>query len=248
MTTSNDPEQIRREIEQTRASLSNDVNALADEAKPTNVAKRQVSSATESVKEGVSHLKEKIMGSDDSHDDRYGPYAASDQRDRGAEASYAAGYLQAKNNVGRAGQPSVGDRAQDARAAVGQYADDARQQLADAPGKVRRGTRGNPLAAGLVAFGLGALVGSLAPATRPERRAVAELKDRAEPMVEQAKEQAQAVAQEVKENLAEPAQQAVQNVKDSATESVENLKGEGQEKAQNLQSHAQKARDDVQDH
>lgn len=239
MTTSNDPEQIRREIEETRANLSNDVNALADEAKPGNVAKRQVASASDSVKEGVSNLKEKIMGSDDRYDDR---------RDRGAEASYAAGYLQAKSNVGRAGEPSMGDRAQDARQAMGQYAGDARQQVADAPRKVRRGTQGNPLAAGLIAFGLGALIGGLAPASRQERRAVAELKDRAEPMMEQAKEQAQNVAQEVKENLAEPAQQAVQNVKDSAADSVDNLKGQGQQHAENLQSHAQDARDDVQGH
>ena len=42
MTTSSDPEQIRAEIEQTRSSLSNDVDALADQANPRNIARRQV--------------------------------------------------------------------------------------------------------------------------------------------------------------------------------------------------------------
>lgn len=230
MTTSNDPEQIRREIENTRANLSNDVNALADEAKPANVAKRQVASATDAVKEGAQSLKEKIMGSDDGYDDRRGFAGTSGQSvgDRAQDARQA-----------------VGQAAEDARQTVGQYADEARQQISDAPHKVRRGTRGNPLAAGLIAFGLGALVGGLAPATRQERRAVAELKDRAEPMVEQAKQQAQAVAQDVKENLDGPVKEAVQNVKESATDSAQTLKAEGQDKAQGLQSHAEDARDDL---
>ncbi|GAB3622072.1 DUF3618 domain-containing protein [Mariniluteicoccus endophyticus] len=240
MTTSNDPEEIRRDIERTRASLSDDVNALADEAKPGNIAKRQVSSAGDSIREGAQNLKEKIMGSDDSYD-----YDQGRGRDRAAEAQYAAGYLRAKQGVGAQG-PSMGDRAQDARQQVNRAADDARRQVADAPRRVRRGTQGNPLAAGLIAFGVGALLGGLAPATRPERRAVAELKDRAEPYVDQAKEQAQEVAQEMKENLQEPAQQAVANVKDSAADSATTLKEQGQSHAQDVQAHAQDAKDDVQ--
>ena len=38
---SNDPDEIRRQIEATRAGLSDDVNALSDKVSPTQIAKRQ---------------------------------------------------------------------------------------------------------------------------------------------------------------------------------------------------------------
>ncbi|HEX8488409.1 MAG TPA: DUF3618 domain-containing protein, partial [Propionibacteriaceae bacterium] len=56
---STSPEEIRAEIERTRANLSNDVDALADQANPKNIAKRKV----ESVKEAGVGLKDRIMGS-----------------------------------------------------------------------------------------------------------------------------------------------------------------------------------------
>ena len=49
MTTSNDPDEIRAEIEQTRAALSDDVDALTDTANPKNIAKRQVDKAKDAV-------------------------------------------------------------------------------------------------------------------------------------------------------------------------------------------------------
>ena len=41
MTTSSDPDEIRADIERTRAALSDDVDALTDAANPKNIAKRQ---------------------------------------------------------------------------------------------------------------------------------------------------------------------------------------------------------------
>ncbi len=41
MTTSNDPDEIRADIERTRAALSDDVDDLAESVKPKNVAGRQ---------------------------------------------------------------------------------------------------------------------------------------------------------------------------------------------------------------
>ena len=42
MTTSNDPDEMRTDIERTRAALSDDVDELADAVRPQNVARRQV--------------------------------------------------------------------------------------------------------------------------------------------------------------------------------------------------------------
>ena len=57
--TSNDPDVIREEIEQTRRNLSRDVNALGESVTPSHLAKQQA----EKVKDKASGLKDRIMGS-----------------------------------------------------------------------------------------------------------------------------------------------------------------------------------------
>lgn len=58
-TNSNDPDALRREIEETRANLSQNVNALGEAVQPSNIAKRQVSKVTGA----ATGVKDKIMGS-----------------------------------------------------------------------------------------------------------------------------------------------------------------------------------------
>lgn len=205
MTTHNDPDEIRRDIERTRAHLSQDVNALADEAKPGNVVRRQV----EGVKESAQNLKERVFGSPD--DDAYG-------------YGYSSG-------------PSAMDRAQ-------QLGEDARQSVQQAPRKLKQRTRGNPLAAGLIAFGAGALIGSLIPATRREQQLATDLKDRAQPAVEAV----QSAAKDAAEHLKPEAQQAVQNVKESAAESAQSVAEEGKAQAQDVRDHAASSAEDVRSH
>lgn len=213
MTTSNDPDDIRRDIERTRANLSSDVNALADEAKPGNVVKRQV----EGVKEGAQNLKERVFGSDD---DYYAYDSGPNAMDR---AQYKAGEL--------------GDRAQ-------QVGEDARQAVQGAPRQLKQRTRGNPLAAGLIAFGAGALLGSLIPSSRREQQVAADLKDKAQPLVNAAKEAAQDAAQTLKPQ----AQEAVETVKASATDSAQAVQEQGRVQAQDVKDHAQVSAQDVKDH
>ncbi len=66
MTTSNDPDEIRAEIERTRAALSDDVDALADTANPKNIARRQVDKA----KGRLSDVKDRVMGVGDDVKER----------------------------------------------------------------------------------------------------------------------------------------------------------------------------------
>src|SRR4029453_18927644 len=61
VTTSSDPDEIRADIERTRAALSDNVDDLAESVKPKNVAGRQVGK----VKEAASNLKDRGMGPDD---------------------------------------------------------------------------------------------------------------------------------------------------------------------------------------
>ena len=59
MTTSNNPDELRTEIEQTRAQLSQDVNALGEAVTPGAIARRQV----DKVKGAGVGVKDKVMGS-----------------------------------------------------------------------------------------------------------------------------------------------------------------------------------------
>ena len=55
---STDPDQIREDIERTRAELSSDVDALTDKVSPTQVAQRQA----DKVRSAVSDVKDRVMG------------------------------------------------------------------------------------------------------------------------------------------------------------------------------------------
>ena len=58
MTTSTDPEEIRADIERTRASLSENVDRLSESATPSNVAQGQV----DKVKDAAGSVKDRVMG------------------------------------------------------------------------------------------------------------------------------------------------------------------------------------------
>lgn len=199
-TSSNDPDQIRREIEATRSDLSDNVNALADSVKPGNVARRQV----DKVKSGAADLKDKVMGATDDSDD----VASSG----GGAAGHA--------------MDSVKDAAQ------------------QAPTALRRRARGNPLAAGLVAFGLGWLVSSLIPSTTVEQQAATALKDTAAPLTDQVTD----AAKDLAGNLKEPLQHAAAEVKSTATDAAATVKDQATDHAQNLSGSAADAANEVKQH
>jgi hypothetical protein len=96
------------------------------------------------------------------------------------------------------------------------------RNLADSPQTVRRQTQGNPLAAGLIAFGGGLLLATLLPATKQETRAASALQDHMEPIKERALE----AGQEIKDNLQGSVQDAVASVKDTAMSAADEVKGE----------------------
>ncbi len=133
--------------------------------------------------------------------------------------------------------PGLTDRAQDVAHDVQHRAEDAVHGLQQAPARLRRGTRGNPLAAGLIALGAGWLVGSLIPASRAEQDAAERVKEQAAPLVDEAK----SAAQEMGEHLKPQAQEAMASVKDTATTGVENVKVEGQDKAGQLKDESTQA-------
>ena len=207
MTTSNDPDEIRADIERTRATLSDDVDDLAESVKPQSVARRQV----DKVKDAVGSVKERVMGSEE---DEYGSGAMG----------------------------AVTDKTSAAKGTVSEKADEAREAVREAPTAVKRKTQGNPLAAGVIAFGVGMLVSSLIPSSEKERQAVSQLQDNLEPVKEKATE----VARDMGERLRPAAQEAAESVKSTAQAGVESVRQEGQAAAQDVKGQAQQSRETVQ--
>ena len=199
---SDNPDAIRQDIEETRARLGTNVDAVADKVTPSNIVHRQ----TDKVKDAVFGVKEKIMGAAD---------------DATTSLHTRAGH--------------TGDT-------LGSTLGDAGQAISDAPHQVKTKTQGNPLAAGLIAFGAGMLLSSLIPASEKEREAADALKTAAEPLTTELTDAAKDMAQ----GLKEPAQEAMENVKATATDAAEHVKTEGQYAAADVKDKATEAKDHVQ--
>lgn len=187
------PEEIRAEIEATRANLSQNVNALGEAVTPGGIAKRQA----EKVAGVAAGLKDKVMGS-----------------------------------------------VEDAAGTVSSGASDVTDAVARAPQAVASRSRGNPLAAGLIALGAGWLLGSLLPASEMERQAAEAVKEKAEPLVSDLQD----AAKEAAANLQQPAQEALEAVKQTAADAVATVKQEGQAAAQDVQASANDSAQVVRQH
>ena len=132
-------------------------------------------------------------------------------------------------------------QASHARDSLRSAAGDASDAAQRAPQQLKRKAQGNPLAAGVIALGVGWLAASLLPASNKEQQLASRLEEKAQPMLESAKDQARSVAEELKE----PAQQAAQTVTDSATDSVETVRSEGQAQKDDVVDSAKGSADDL---
>lgn len=176
---STDPEQIRREIETTRNSLSDDVDALAYKVNPGRVIEDRKQRARNAVRE----VRDRAMGTSSS--------ATS----------------------------SIGDVA------------------SRAPEKLREKSEGNPLAAGLIAFGVGWLASSLLPASGREQRIAEQVRRSASEHGDSVREKVGEVAYEVREGLREPTHQAVDSVRRTASEAAQVVRPDGQATMYDVRDH-----------
>ncbi|KHL04242.1 DUF3618 domain-containing protein [Sinomonas humi] len=132
---------------------------------------------------------------------------------------------------------SAEDAAQSTRGTLS----DAGDSVDQAKRSVVRKAQGNPLAAGLIAFGAGLLVSSLIPPSEKEQELAQTVKEKAQPVTQQLSD----AASEAASNLKAPAQDAVQSVKETATESAQNVKQEAQDQGASVQDRAQEAQQNV---
>jgi gas vesicle protein len=122
-------------------------------------------------------------------------------------------------------------------------ADGAKDTAAATAGTVAAKAEGNPLAVGLIAFGVGLLAASLIPASSKEKELASSIKEQAQPLVEQVTD----AAKEVGQNLKEPARDAAHAVQDAAADAVDTVKSEAGSAVDDADHQAQTAHDTSRD-
>jgi ElaB/YqjD/DUF883 family membrane-anchored ribosome-binding protein len=214
---SNDPDRIRWEIENTRNELSSDVDALTDKVNPRRIAGERVGQA----RGALTRAREKVMG------------VQSDGHGAGQRMSHAAGSARAFGEQSREQMSHAALAVRDEARSLGQQ---SRQQA-----------QGNPLAAGLIAFGAGMLISSLIPPSRPERQWAGQARGKVAEHSGQLREQAGQVGHQMRDNLRdnlrEPAQQAAQSVRSTATGSASAVREQGRSAVHQVQGQAHEAAD-----
>jgi hypothetical protein len=139
----------------------------------------------------------------------------------------------------------IGDTASSVARNASSMAADAAATVGQAPQAIRRGTEGNPLAAGLIAFGAGWLLSSLAPASRPEQQMTGQVANWArEPIAEHATQ----IADELKENMREPAKHAAESVTSTASDAASTIADHTRSATGDVTDRAQEAKSSVQEH
>jgi gas vesicle protein len=119
---------------------------------------------------------------------------------------------------------ATADRLGSMRHSAGDMAGQVSGAVSHTEDRIEQGTRGNPLAAGVVAFGFGLLVATVIPESRRER----ELARKVQPQLEHAAQVAVEAGQDVADQLAPAVQEAGsqigQTAKDAAGELGQSVK------------------------
>jgi Protein of unknown function (DUF3618) len=186
--------EVRRDIEQTRQDLDEDLDALGEKMSPRQAVRRR----TDRMRGTLTSVRERVMGT------------AED----------------ASSNLA-SGAGSVRDKAAGMASTVSETASGAADTI-------KSQADGNPIAVGVVAFGFGALIGSMLPETKTERDAAPQLREHlVEPIKHTATDAARDVTQELKgsaedaaDRIKESAQQGAEHVRDDAHHQIDEMKGQ----------------------
>ncbi|GAA4973526.1 DUF3618 domain-containing protein [Actinoplanes utahensis] len=196
-----EPERLKRDIENTRASLTRDVDMLAEKASPGKVAQRRWNTVRERVMGSAEQVRESAVGGVQE------------------KASHLSGQAAHLGDV-------AGGKARDAAGAI-----------RDVPRAAADRTQGNPLAAGVIAFGVGLLAAGLIPVTDAERRAGQQLKEGGGDLTGAVKD----FAAGLKDDLSGTVQHAVEEVKGTAREAAQATTEQARSSAQEAGDTARKA-------
>lgn len=117
----------------------------------------------------------------------------------------------------------------------------AADSLKDASQRAASAAKGNAIAVGLVAFGMGMLLSSLIPASEKEQELATAAKEKAGPAIDAVK----TAGQDAAENLKGPAMEGLNSVKESAQDAVGTVRDEVQAGAGDVKERATDARENI---
>ncbi len=216
-----DPEQIREEIEQTRAEMGETVGAITYKTDLKSRTRDKVSDTKDKITGKASDVKDRVTGTVSSATDAL-PGGGS-----GGGGSEGGGLSAAKDRIS-----SATPDAQEVKYKARRAASVAQQ---------------NPLGLAIGSLALGFLAGSLIPSTDVENEKIGpiadQIKEEAQNVGHEALERGKAVAAQAQE-AASSAMQASQDAKSvagEATGQAQGFKESVKESAQNVQSTAQSA-------
>ncbi|AVT35773.1 DUF3618 domain-containing protein [Plantactinospora sp. BB1] len=225
---STDPGSMRADVDRTQDRLGENLSALGDRMNPRNIGDRvnprnMAQHQAGRARNAWQRMRESVMGT--AEHARQDVAGAVDRTREGAQQ--ARGGMQRARETSQAGISSAGHRIQE----FGQ--------------QTRKMPEGHPLAAGLVAFGLGVLASALLPASSAERRAVGKLRDEVVEHSDQIKQQASGIAQQAQQNLRGPAQQAVESVRSRAGQHAGEMRDQARSSAEDLRGQTQETMGEV---
>jgi uncharacterized protein YjbJ (UPF0337 family) len=238
MTRSTD--QLRQDIEKTRRDLSYDVAALTNKVSPQRIIGERV----DRVRGAFRSVKDKVMGtaSDIGHTGRAMTSSAAHQVGTTTAELGEAGRSMASSTAHR-----IGDTASAATHRIGDTAASASHRIGDiarSAGQMpRQQMQGSPLAAGLIAFGLGALISSMFPTTPREQRIAGRMLDEAYERAGGFRQQAMGAAQHVRQDVAESVRHAAMEAAKSASHGAAEVLREGRSAAHDLRMQAHETRE-----
>jgi hypothetical protein len=201
-----------------------------------------VAEVTQELRDDIERIREDLDTTLDALGERVSPRRIAQRRKDAVRARVTRVRTAVMGSAGSTAS-SATDQARRAKEGAQTAAGHAVEKAREAPEMIQHQAQGNPLAAGLIAFGAGMLLATLFPPTQAERRAASELQDRAEPLKDRAVE----AGREVKDHLQESARESAQQVKETATEAAEEVKRQAQASALGVKEQAQSSTESVKD-
>jgi len=201
----------------------------------------------EEIRRDIERTRQELASDVDALHEKVSPSAIASRRmesARNAVGSAKEKVMGTASSVGDSagsGLSSVGDSV----SSVSSASSSAGGAASSATSTATRKTQGNPLAAGLIAFGAGWLVSSLLPASEKEQQAATAVKDTASEHSNTLVAPVKEAGQQMKESLAPAAQEAAESIRSTATEAAQNVKGEAQSAKDDVGGQARHAKDTV---
>lgn len=208
-----DAEELRARIDEQRSEITGTVEQIENRIMPGRIMARR----RDRVRNTLTDWKDAVFGNDE-------PEYPEPWYQYGTGTAWQSGSGARSGHADQRGQQGLLPRAGEAASSMAHTVVDT---IEDVPTMARRRTRGNPMAAGAVALGVGWIVGGLAPRTRREQAMVR----RVEPALATVAAAATTEAQQVVGDLREPAQEALHEVQHAGRDAVDELRDETRQAA-----------------